>query len=251
MASPPSERASRPHPTAALFDRVAEAYDRARRQLLPCFDDFYGAAVEVVRRRVARTRVDAEPVEVLDLGAGTGLLSSLLSARLATEGTAEVTFVAFDGAPAMLAEAERRFAGKPHALEAIVGDLNRPSQLPTGPFDAVVSALAIHHLDDRAKVALYEAAAERLRPGGVFVNADQVAGPTPALDAEYHDVWLEEIRARGAREEDIAAALVRMEADRCAPVEPQLEWLRSVGLVEVHCVAKWWRFAVLSGVRPG
>lgn len=31
----------------AAFDAVAGSYDQARRRLVPCFDDFYGTAVEV------------------------------------------------------------------------------------------------------------------------------------------------------------------------------------------------------------
>jgi tRNA (cmo5U34)-methyltransferase len=42
----------------------------------------------------------------------------------------------------------------------------------------VVSALAIHHLDDDAKQDLNARVREVLRPGGVFVNAEQVRGPT-------------------------------------------------------------------------
>jgi tRNA (cmo5U34)-methyltransferase len=59
---------------AALFDEAAaEGYDRARRQLVPPFDDFYGTVVE---------SIPYEPeaaIRVLDLGAGTGLLSALVA----------------------------------------------------------------------------------------------------------------------------------------------------------------------------
>jgi cyclopropane fatty-acyl-phospholipid synthase-like methyltransferase len=43
-------------------------------------------------------------------------------------------------------------------------------------FDAIVSALAIHHLEDAEKRSLFARIHERLRPGGVFVNAEQVVG---------------------------------------------------------------------------
>ena len=55
------------------FDRSAQIYDRGRRQLVPCFDDFYSTAIE----RLPFAADDA--VSVLDLGAGTGLLSLLVS----------------------------------------------------------------------------------------------------------------------------------------------------------------------------
>lgn len=56
-----------------LFDKAAEGYDRSRRQLVPSFDDFYGAAVESIPHES-----DAA-IRVLDLGAGTGLLSALVA----------------------------------------------------------------------------------------------------------------------------------------------------------------------------
>jgi tRNA (cmo5U34)-methyltransferase len=57
-----------------LFNRSAARYDLARRQLVPCFDDFYAAALE--RLPAERDR----SIQVLDLGAGTGLLAALVAA---------------------------------------------------------------------------------------------------------------------------------------------------------------------------
>jgi SAM-dependent methyltransferase len=74
----------------------------------------------------------------------------------------------------------------PH--RAVLADLADP--LPAGRYDAVVTALAVHHLDDAGKRSLYRRVADALAPGGVFVNAEQVAGPTPELDRRYHEVWL-------------------------------------------------------------
>lgn len=54
------------------FDSSAREYDHLRRQLIPCFDDFYGM---VVRQMPFDPSANAA---VLDLGAGTGLLSGLL-----------------------------------------------------------------------------------------------------------------------------------------------------------------------------
>jgi tRNA (cmo5U34)-methyltransferase len=53
-----------------------------------------------------------------------------------------------------------------------VADLTDP--LPIGPFDLVVSALAIHHLDGPDKTDLFARIAAALRPGGRFVLGDVV-----------------------------------------------------------------------------
>jgi len=52
------------------FDRAVPGYDAARRKLVPCFDKFYGWAVRLLPFS------GADPIRVLDLGAGTGLLST-------------------------------------------------------------------------------------------------------------------------------------------------------------------------------
>ena len=51
---------------------------------------------------------------------------------------------------------------------------NLTDALPAGPFDVVVSALAIHHLEGPDKADLFARIAGVLRPGGRFVLGDVV-----------------------------------------------------------------------------
>ncbi|MCZ7419077.1 class I SAM-dependent methyltransferase [Verrucosispora sp. WMMA2121] len=229
---------------AKTFDAAAGGYDAARRRLVPCYDAFYTTAVEVAAPPLRAALTAGRTPEVLDLGAGTGLLSSLLSAAVPG-----VRLTLVDAAPQMLAGAAERLAGRGVAHRVVVADLVDP--LPAGRYDAVVSALAIHHLDDPAKRDLYRRAAAALVPGGVFVNAEQVAGPTPELDRRYHDVWLAQVAALGSDAAEIAAAGQRMAYDRPAPVDQQCGWLTEAGLVDVDCFFKAWRFAVIGGHAPG
>jgi tRNA (cmo5U34)-methyltransferase len=218
----------------ATFDAHAAAYEAPRRRLIPCFDAFYGTAVD------ALGLLGRPPRRVLDLGAGTGILAARVAAA-----HPDAELVLTDGAPAMLDQA--RAALGPRA-ELHVADLADP-HLPAGPFDAVVSALAIHHLDDAGKQALFARVCAALPPGGVFVNAEQVVGPTPALDRRYR-AWHEAAaRALGATDEEWAGAQERMRHDRCADVESQLRWLREAGFDGADCLFKDHRFAVLVAVR--
>jgi tRNA (cmo5U34)-methyltransferase len=119
---------------------------------------------------------------VLDLGTGTG---ETLAAVLAHHPAA--TAVGVDENGAMLEAARQRLVGQ--LLDLRVADLTEP--LPDGPFDLVVSALAIHHLEGPDKADLFARVGAVLRPGGRFVLGDVVlpADPTDAVIpvTEGHD----------------------------------------------------------------
>lgn len=219
------------------FDAAAGAYDASRRRLVPCFEDFYGTAV-----RFAVSRLSDAP-RVLDLGAGTGLFSALVS-----NVRPDASFTLLDSSVAMLREAERVLGDRGIPYDVLRQDLTAP--LPAGPYDAVISALAIHHLDDRGKADLYSRVASVLDPGGVFVNAEQVAGPTPAVDQLYDAMWERDARVLGSDERELTAARERMAFDRPATVAAQLDWLVRAGLQNVCSPYQNLRFAVLVGWAP-
>jgi tRNA (cmo5U34)-methyltransferase len=218
---------------ASVFDAHADAYDAARRRLIPAYDSFYGTAVEAVG-------LAGEVRRVLDLGAGTGLLAAAVRAAYPE---AEVTLT--DAAAAMLDKAREALGDA--RVEYVRRDLTEP--LPAGPWDAVGSALAIHHLDDAQKRDLFARIHSALRDGGVFVNAEQVVGPSPyftRLYAEWHE---RRAREAGSSDEEWAGAEERMSYDRCAGVEEQLTWLRAAGFADADCLFKDHRFAVIVARR--
>ena len=220
------------------FDAAAPGYDGLRRQLIPCFEDFYGAVVDVLPFPPG-----AAP-RILDLGAGTGLLAELLLDRWP-----RARLVLVDLSADMLDRARARFSGRGRHVEVRVADyLEDPLG---GPFDAVVSALSIHHLPDSGKRALFRRAFAALRPGGWFVDADNVLAPTPALAARDRALWISRVRESGIDEVELDAALRRTRLDVLAPLSDQLSWLGRAGFSDVDCRYKWLHFAVFGGRRPG
>lgn len=167
---------------------------------------------------------------VLDLGTGDGrLLALVLESRPGASGTA------LDFSDVMLAAARERFAGEKR-VEIVEHDLVEP--LPAlGGFDAVVSSMAIHHLEHDRKRALYGEVFDLLEPGGVFANFEHVASPTPRL----HAAFFAAIEAPLEDEDP---------SDRTLDVETQLGWLRELGFDDVDCYWKWLEMALLIGVRP-
>ena len=104
---------------------------------------------------------------ILELGVGTGETSRRVLAK-----HPGARLVGIDASPAMLGE-----AALPDA-DLRVARLEEP--LPDGPFDLVVSCLAIHHLDGTGKRDLFRRIAAVLTDGGTFVLADVIVPEDPA-----------------------------------------------------------------------
>ena len=213
----------------------AATYDSERRRLVPCFDEFYGSAVEVAARFF--------PIapRILDLGAGTGIFSAAIA-----ESVPSAQFTLLDASADMLQRAKTRLAKS--QLDIIVQTLT--DQLPSGPFDIVISALAIHHLSDKEKQNLYARIFKILSPGGLFLNAEQVIGKSERLQKLFEDVHLSTSRRLGSSEPEIAGAIERMSYDRCSTLSDQLAWLEEIGYEDSECFYRSFRFAVFGGWKP-
>ncbi len=218
--------------TKAVFDATASTYDADRSRLIPGCDNFYRWAIDLIPPR-ART--------ICELGAGSGLMTRLLRDRFPTAHLYVIDF----SAP-MLDLARGRMGSDRNITWYQLDYATEP--LPED-LCAVVSSLSIHHLDDADKRAVFKKVHASLKPNGVFVNAEQVAGPTPALEARYKALWLEQVRAAGATEQQIEASLYRQQEDRSATVADQLLWLREAGFADADCWFKDNRFAVMAGTR--
>lgn len=221
---------------AELFDKAAQSYDAARRQLVPCFDDLYGAALQQIPRGTGSIRV-------LDIGAGTGLFAALVAEMLPQ---AHLTLI--DISQDMLAKAQERM--QPYAERVQIKQLDMLAIDQLGSFDLVISALAIHHLDDAGKQQLFGMIFEQLKPGGRFVHVEQILGPTPEIEASYEQIWQDTARAKGVSEANLQSAIERMKQDQSAPLFTQLQWLEQLGFTQVNSWYQWYRFATYTADKP-
>ena len=221
----------------AFFDEVAQGYDRACRQSMPDLDSFYGAVVEGLP--FGRD----EELRVLDLGAGTGLLSATVAERFPA---AVITLV--DVSEEMLREARRRFAGQPGRFEFRVMDYARePLPGEPGDFDLIVSALSVHHLAHSDRRETFKKIHVSLRSGGWFINADQIAGETPEAEQDYHEEHMRRVHGAEVSEEHLKGAPPHMKAVEHATLHAQMTWLEEVGFEKVECAYENNRFAVYGG----
>jgi tRNA (cmo5U34)-methyltransferase len=149
---------------------------------------------------------------ILELGIGTGETARRV---LATHPGARLT--AIDSSEEMLERARSVFSDADLQLARL------EDQLPDGPFDLVVSALAVHHLDGPGKLDLFRRVADVLVPGGTFVLADVVVPE---------------------REEDVVTPIDGV-YDMPDRLDDQLAWLHDAGL-EAETV---WSYKDLAVVR--
>jgi tRNA (cmo5U34)-methyltransferase len=125
-------------------------------------------AYEELEDRTAEATVGVEVDAILDLGTGTGETAVRVVQR-----HPKAHLFGIDESAEMLIHARLRL---PEA-DFAVARLEDP--LPAGPFDVVISALAVHHLDGPAKADLFQRVAERLVPRGRFVMGDVVVPEDP------------------------------------------------------------------------
>jgi tRNA (cmo5U34)-methyltransferase len=154
---------------------------------------------ETLQATIVAATVGVAAHSILDLVTGTG---ETLTRVLAAHPTARA--VGVDENDGMLDVARPRLAG--HEVTLRVADLLDP--LPEGPFDLVISALAVHHLDGPGKAELFRRIAAVLLPGGRFVLGDVVIP------------------------DDAARAVTPLSADYDKPstVSEQVQWLVEAGL---------------------
>ncbi len=133
-----------------------------------------------------------QPINILDVGAGYGALTQFLLGYFPN-----ATAICQDGSQEMIKMGRQRMAAYEGRFRYIQSDFGKSgwSQGLEGPFEAVVSAIAIHNVrDPKIMQNIYQEILPLLKGGGCFLNFDR---PRP-------------------------------------PFEEQLSWLRQAGYVNVN-----------------
>ncbi len=116
-----------------------------------------------------------QPIKILDLGAGYGALTRFLLERFPN-----ATAVCQDGSEEMAKLGRERMKDFSGRFDYVICDFSRHgwSKLVGGPFEAVVSSIAIHNVGSpRIIRGIYEDAYTLVQPGGCFLNFDRHEPP--------------------------------------------------------------------------
>ncbi|WP_224387028.1 trans-aconitate 2-methyltransferase [Pseudonocardia sp. ICBG1293] len=233
-------------------------WDTQQERYVPDREELFALALDAVDRLVGA------PARVLDLACGPGSFAARAADRFPD---AEIVGVDMD--PVMLELARRTTGDRVRWVDA---DLSGPGWTGAvgGPFDAAVSATALHWLPENALPGLAARLASVLRPGGVFVDVDtlltdpahpRLAELTVALRRERTDRGLatgEDFRAWWdalAEEPALAAGFTERErrfADRVAGGSSLPAWERALsgaGFAEVATLTQTLDRRTLVAIR--
>lgn len=144
---------------------------------------------------------------ILDLGAGYGALAQFLLNHFPN-----ATAVCQDGSAEMAKLGRRRMGSLKGRFKYVLCDFSKPgwSRKIDGPFDAVVSSIAIHNARSPDIIrSIYQETFSLLKPGGGFLNFDRM---TPSRDQ-------------------------------------QMAWLKAAGFANVKCLWDGGRRALVGGVK--
>ncbi len=214
------------------FNKIAQSYDSERKALIPCFDDFYKIIVELADIKTGK-------IKILDIGAGTGLLTQFLLLKYPD---AEYTLI--DISDEMIGMAKKRFHGNKN-IKYIIRDYVEHEF--TEKFHIAVSSLSIHHLSDDEKEKLYKNIYNILEDDGIFINGDQFLSPSAKNEKFNMDNWLSKIESTQLSEERKQGAYNRLKLDKTATVQKNLDWLEKAGFTDVDIFYKYFVFGIIYG----
>jgi tRNA (cmo5U34)-methyltransferase len=186
----------------------------------------------------------------VDLGAGTGA-----AARTVLERYPASRAVLADYSPQMMDEGRRALAPYEGRYRYVELDLiagRWPAGLDAG-LEAVISSLCVHHLPDERKRGLFAEIAERLAPGGWYLNYDPVAADDPAVEETWQRVQDRrdpEAAAKRANRTPEEQARWDNHVRHISPLGPQLDFLRAAGFDAVDVYWKELDHVIFGGRRP-
>jgi tRNA (cmo5U34)-methyltransferase len=149
---------------AAQFHWNPETYDQEIRAELPLYDELQEASIAAI---------PFAPARVLELGFGTAETTRRIWERFP-----DARITGIDSSPEMVFKA-RQLGWE----EMRLGRIEDP--LPDGPWDLVISVLAVHHLDHDGKRELFRRVREQSRAlviGDVVVVEPQTVELEPGVD---------------------------------------------------------------------
>ena len=223
------------HPNTVLsrqhFDLMADQYDELFITHMHAYD---------LTHEMILTMLPFAPqvtMRVLELGVGTGNLTQKLLDRFPHS-----TVVGYDLSGEMLARARAKLAVAGARIQLHQGDISQVT-FDGGPFDAVMSAIAVHHVPPPDKPDLFHRLYDVLRPGGVLVLGDAFQAATSDLSERYRAISKASLEREGIVETPVYTAYRSRNSQpsggASTHLQAYLQWMEQAGFHNVDGVWKY------------
>ncbi len=221
----------------SFYDELSNQYTELIRKCVPRYEEIFYNLFHYIPSGL-------KPRNILDLGCGTG---NLTAAALQYYPTAQIH--ALDISGDILDECRQRFAGISN-IHYHQQDFNQLDFKDESSFDLVISSIAIHHIVDADKAALYIKLHGLLKPGGIFVFADQTSGMNDEIYQKHIARWKQEAFKLGSTQENWDMWMLHQTAhDYHSPTVWHLDQLRHTGFAAVDVIWKNIMWSVIMSVK--
>ena len=213
------------------FNEVANDFDNLMGKIIP---DYYYFQQKLVD---ALPFDEKQSFRVIDLGCGTGNIGKLIADRFPN-----AKIVCVDFSEEMLKSAAAKIGERATYVQADFNNFEFD-----GKFDAVVSSLALHHLEtDDDKIKFYEKMYAAMNSGAVHLNFENVLSESNDIQNMNIAGWREYMQQSFSDEEiDNVWLAGYYDDDHPITLTKHAEIMKNLGFCEFDVILKEYCFALL------
>lgn len=232
---------------------IAKDYLQGTRAAIPLAYE----QIRIIMKVITYTQTNGN--SILDIGCGDGILGRTILSQFPN---AKLTLTDFSEtmlAAAKIENEKAKIASNVNYIEADMSDsgwMNKIEQY--GPFDVIISGLAIHHLTHFRKKRIYAEIYDILTHEGIFLNLDRVESQSSLGEKLNSNNYIDSLfdfhkksNPSVSRDEIAQKYFYRSlkQSNILAPVELQTSWLRELGFKNVDIFFKVFEIAIFGGTK--
>lgn len=181
-----------------------------------------------------------DPLRVLDLGCGNGVLSEIVRRKLPN-----AHIVGFDLTQEMLEVFSQKLSRKSGPFETIQGDFKEDSW--GDQYDIVLAGLCLHHLNWKERERCYAKLFTSLNQPGLFIARDIILDEDPAVVQDQYELWKNHMSLSG--EDPDFWYDKHIAKDHPMTLSDHFLWLQNAGFTKMACPWRKLNFAITTAVK--
>jgi len=218
------------------FEKEAAVFDELFYKIVP----HYRTMIEILVQAMPFKK--QSKLEIIDLGCGTGNLGAK-----AKECYPNAHLTCLDISENMIKMAKTKFEKYPDTV-FWHGDIRKFDY--SKKYDAVISSMALHHVEGNEKIKFYKKLHKALKHGGVFLNMDIFITKDASIQKFYTDKWISFMSENGLASNKVKEMILRhKKEDRPVVIDWELSALKKAGFKNPDIIFKNFNFAVYGAKK--